>query len=82
MRSSTWHMRHGSWWALQWISPFASWFSLGIHIDLAKRQTPTFHYGPYADFHLGWCILSLGVNPIYSGEFEASVSISRGGIRV
>jgi len=58
------------------------WFSLGIHVDPRRRQTASgHHYGPYIDLHLGILILSFGVNPVYSGEIEASCSVSRGGWR-
>ena len=69
-----WHLHHGSWWMIQW--SFDGWFSLGIHIE--PRKLP--RYGPYVDLHLGCCIVSVGRNPAYSGEFQRSVSVSRGGL--
>lgn len=70
-----WYVYYGSWWALQFLWP-PDWFSLGIHLDLRRRG----RYGPYVDLHIGFWILSLGFHPIYAGEFDRSVSISRGGI--
>lgn len=75
-----WHVRHGRWWALQWCWDW--WFSLGIHVDLRHRhRSDGLVYGPYVDLHLGFAVLSLGNNPIYAGDIEASCSVSRGGIR-
>ena len=62
---------------------FAGWFSLGLHLDLRCRRTGRgATYGPYLDLHLGCVILSVGNNPVLSGEIEASVGGSRGGMRV
>lgn len=74
-------MRWGSWWAFQW--SWDGWLSLGIHLDFRARvESGTgVRYGPYVDFHVGWCILSLGVNPIYSGDLDLASSVARGGKR-
>jgi hypothetical protein len=37
-------------------------------------------YGPYVDFHVGFVILSVGRNPVYSGEYDLVNSPSRGGM--
>lgn len=76
-----WHMRYGKWWAVQW--SWDRWLSLGIHVDLRSRRSATagVRYGPYVDLHLACLILSVGVNPIYAGALEQSVSVSRGGMR-
>lgn len=70
---------------LQWISPFNGWLSIGVHLDFASRTARIngreVRYGPYGDVHFGWVIISLGVNPVYSGEFDSSVSVGRGGVR-
>ena len=59
------------------------WFSLGTHLDWRRRRTARdgIRYGPYVDFHLGVLIISLGVNPVYSGELDSSVNVGRGGLR-
>jgi len=75
----TWNMRYGGWWAVQW--NFDWWFSLGMHFDFKKRKTAEgIEYGPYVDLHLGLFIISFGRNPIYSGEVEKLISVSRGGL--
>lgn len=81
----TWHLKHGPWWAVQWCRD--GWYSLGIHLETKTRTTwrgpdhEPVPYGPYVDLHVGWLILSVGRNPAYAGELEASTSVSRGGIR-
>ena len=75
-----WHQRCASWWMVQ--ASFDGWVSLGIHIDLRRRRAANGRrYGPYVDLHLGCVIVSLGVNPAYSGEIGAASSVSRGGLR-
>ena len=75
-----WYIYYGSWWALQFLWP-PDWFSLGIHIDPRYRvRGDKKTFGPYIDLHLGFWILSLGNHPIYSSEFDQSVSVSRGGV--
>ena len=65
-------------WCLDW------WFSVGMHVELKTRVNAQNgkKFGPYVDLHLGCVILSLGRNPVYSGELECSTSTSRGGIPV
>ncbi len=58
---------------------FGGWFSLGLHVEPRRRLGYQGAYGPYVDLHLGCFVLSLGVNPVWSGEIEAHVSVSRGG---
>lgn len=75
-----WHLWHGRWWMVQ--ACFDGWLSLGIHVDPRRRRTAEGErYAPYVDLHLGCFIVSLGVNPVRSGEIEASVGVSRGGKR-
>ncbi len=58
------------------------WISLGIHIDWRSRRTASGQrYGPYVDMHLLCVIVSIGVNPVYSGEIDTVSSVSRGGLR-
>lgn len=79
IRLDRWYLSHGRWWMVQ--ACFDCWFSLGIHIDL-KRRTEALtgkRFGPYLDLHLGWVIISLGFNPVYSGRWHQFVSIGRGG---
>jgi len=53
------------------------WFSLGIHIDFRHRHRGDgLHYGPYVDLHLGFFILSLGLNPVYAGEIDLKTSVA------
>lgn len=81
-------MRHGKWWCLQWCwqelwgrrLAFAGWISLGVHVDFKKRVAKGVVYGPYMDLHLGVIVLSVGVNPSYSGAYHAIAGHSRGGI--
>ena len=76
-----WNLRHGSWWMVQW--QIDGWVSLGIHIDLRRRYTGRTKqpYGPYVDFHLLFIIVSFGYKPLYSGEYDSSMSGGRGGHR-
>lgn len=59
------------------------WVSLGVHVDFRRRVNAVNgeRFGPYVDLHLGVLILSVGVNPLYSGELDSTVSVSRGGER-
>lgn len=76
---SVWHLHHGRWWMVQW--QFASWLSFGVHMDFATRIISADHkYGPYIDLHLGFVIISIGRNPVYSGVLQRSVGCSRGGL--
>lgn len=77
-----WHLKYNSWWMVQWTWDW--WFSLGVHLDLRQRINARNKqkYGPYIDFHLGFVIVSIGVNPVYSGEIDSTCSVSRGGERV
>jgi hypothetical protein len=78
---SAWNLRHGRWWMVQWA--FDGWLSFGIHIDFRTRVNSLCEcrYGPYVDLHLGCCIVSIGRNPVYTGDLESSTSVSRGGRR-
>lgn len=77
---SQWHLRHGSWWMLQWA--FDGWLSLGVHFDFRTRHLDDGQvYGPYVDVHLGCLIVSVGRNPAYSGSIEHLTSVGRGGLR-
>ena len=72
-------VRYSRWWAVQWV--LDGWFSLGIHIDFRHRRADSGRtYGPYLDLHLGVVVLSLGWQPIYSGDLERALSVSRGGV--
>jgi hypothetical protein len=75
-----WYHKAGSWWMVQWVQPFDYWFGLGLHIDLKARRRPDNgeRYGPYIDLHIGWAILSLGVNPYHSTDYNRG-SVGRGG---
>jgi len=61
---------------------FDGWISVGIHIDPWHRRDAKsgIYFGPYIDFHLICFIISLGVNPKYSGRIDVGCSVSRGGI--
>jgi len=62
-------------WSVDW------WVSIGIHIDLRARVTPSGErYGPYVDLHLLFLVLSFGVNPVRSGELDLKASCGRGGL--
>jgi hypothetical protein len=62
---------------VQWA--WDGWFSLGIHIDFRHRKRGDgLAYGPYVDFHFGWVIVSLGLNPVYAGEIELKTSVAIG----
>lgn len=80
LADTAWHLRYGSWWALQWCAD--GWLSLGLHVDpRTRRHARTgLVYGPYLDLHLLIVIVSLGRRPQLSGELERSVSVSRGGL--
>jgi hypothetical protein len=74
-----WGYRYGKWWSIQWSLDRV--FSLGFHFDMRRRITNSGEkYGPYLDIHLPCLIISLGVNPIYSGAIDLLFSYSRGGI--
>ncbi len=72
-------MRYGRFWKLEWA--LDSWVSVGVHIDFRSRLTGRTkqRYGPYVDLHLGVVIVSLGVNPVYSGEYDLLAGPGRGG---
>ncbi len=73
-----WHLKHGRRWMIQWCADW--WLSFGVHIDFRRRRRADgIEYGPYLDLHLGWLILSLGRNVVYSGDLQRVLSISRGG---
>lgn len=77
---SAWHIYYGPWWMVQW--SLDGWFSLGIHVDFKTRHMAHgLKYGPYVDLHIGCAILSIGRNPVYSGDLERAISVSRGGIK-
>jgi hypothetical protein len=70
-----WHRRYGKWWMLQW--ELDGWLSLGIHLDFRHRHRGDgLAYGPYVDFHLGFVIVSLGLNPVYAGEIDLRTSVA------
>ena len=74
-----WHLKHGSWWMVQWT--FDWWLSVGAHLDVKCRHRDDGQsYGPYLDLHFICFILSIGYHPHLSGELEKSVSVSRGGL--
>lgn len=74
-----WGCRYGRFWAVQWV--IGPWVSLGVHLDLSHHVDGRGrHFGPYIDLHLVCVTVSLGYNPIYSGDLERALSISRGGI--
>lgn len=56
--------------------------SFGVHVEVRwwMHTNSGIPYGPYADIHLPCLIVSVGRNPIYSGEFELLTSYSRGGV--
>jgi hypothetical protein len=69
--------RWGSWWAIQ----STPGLSFGVHIDIRCRLAINdVRYGPYIDLHVFRWIVSLGVNPIYSGEIDLLQSWAHGGI--
>lgn len=69
--------RWGSWWAVQ----STPGFSLGIHVDPRSRLAANdVRYGPYVDLHLIRWVVSVGVNPIYSGAIDLLESWAHGGI--
>lgn len=78
---ASWHQRYGSWWMVQWA--LDGWASLGIHIDFRSRVSSTtgVRYGPYVDLHFLFVIVSLGRNPVHSGEIDLHSSIGRGGLK-
>jgi hypothetical protein len=74
-----WGCRYGPLWAVQWV--IGPWLSLGVHLDLSQHvDSRGRSFGPYLDLHLLVVVVSLGRNPIYSGDLERALSISRGGI--
>lgn len=77
------------WWG-EWHCPIAAiqWdagrlLQVGVHVEWRwwLRTNSGVHYGPYIDFHLPLLCVSIGRNPIYSGEWELLKSYSRGGFR-
>jgi hypothetical protein len=60
-----WHIHSGKYWMIQWCIDW--WISIGVHIDLKRRytgknKTP---YGPYAELHFLFFIISFGYQPYY-----------------
>lgn len=78
-RDSRWYLWFGKWWMVQCC--LDGGLSLGVHIDLRCRRTGKTNqrYGPYIDLHVLCFIISIGVNPVYSGDLDALASYSRGG---
>jgi len=76
---AAWHQHYGSWWMVQW--SLDGWVSLGVHVDFRTRRNSTCgeKYGPYVDLHLGCFIVSLGRNPVRSGEIDLKANCGRGG---
>jgi len=64
-----WHLKHNKYLMLYW--SFDWMLSFGIHIDFRRRKTgrDKISYGPYADIHFLWFILSIGYQPYY-GTFN------------
>ena len=73
-------MRYGRWWSVLPVQERC--LSLGVHLDTRARRTAGegLRYGPYVDLHLGWVIVSVGVNPIYAGEVDLLIPSARGGV--
>ena len=57
----------GRWWAVQ--IQRGQYVSLGIHVDCGK---------PYLDLHFGWCIASIGNNPVMTYLRDKHRGSSRG----
>lgn len=81
-QGGSWYCWHGRWWMIQAGSNIGP-FTLGFHLDTHCRRTgrDKIRYGPYLDLHLPFTVVSVGVNPAYSGEIEMLASYSRGGVR-
>lgn len=62
---ASWHEYHSKHFMIQWC--FDWWFSFGIHVDFKRRKTgrANIPYGPYAEIHFLWFILSIGYHPYY-----------------
>lgn len=71
-----WGIRYGDWWLWQW--SLDGTLSLGLHVDLCRRQGDTGPYGPYLDLHLGPAVLSLGRHPARANGIVAL--LGQGGI--
>lgn len=75
-----WHLHHGRWWMVQW--SINGWLSLGVHVDFRRRSVGDGRtFGPYVDLHVGPVIVSVGNNPVWSGNHQADHG-GRGGVRV
>jgi len=72
-------MRHGKWWKVEVV--LDRWLSFGIHIDYARRTTGRtgVRFAPYVDIYLGVLILSFGLRPVLSGEYDLLCGHARGG---
>lgn len=80
-----WRVRYGRWWCVQWCRD--GWLSLGLHADFRRRigympDGTRMRYAPYLDLHVGWLMVSVGVNPVYAGHVYCDTSVSRGGRRI
>jgi hypothetical protein len=69
-------MWHGKWWKVELV--LDKWLSFGIHLDFGTRKTGI-RYAPYIDVYLGVLILSLGLRPHLSGEYDLLCGHARGG---
>lgn len=81
LHNSGWHAWYGRWWAFQMAACIGP-VNLGVHLETRarRRSSDGMRYGPYLDVHLPFCIASVGVNPIYSGELDLLASCGRGGL--
>lgn len=74
------YLVHNEWLCVQW--GFHILVSVGWHIEWRTRRTNAgVKYGPYVDFHLIGCVVSVGRQPAFSGDLDSMVSYSRGGVR-
>lgn len=72
-----WRLWYGRFWQVQIVLDW--WLSFGVHVDLRHRRGDHHTFGPYVDLFLGVVTISLGWQPVYAGDLERALSISRGG---
>ena len=65
------HRKVWIWWGQYWaVQIYLNWyFSLGVHVDLRR---------PYADFHIGMLIVSVGDNPAITNHADTHRGSCRG----
>lgn len=69
-----------AWWGPEWAIQidFARPFAFGFHVEPRTQRTAEgVTFGPYADLHLPFVVLSVGRNPIHAGDLDRALSYAK-----